>query len=208
MSEENNTTENHNTEGGEQKKRCHRKTSHKVMVATALAAVVGAAAFAGAAQSSGWGDGYGCGKYDGRHGHMMKMFQEFDADGDGKVTKSELDTARMSRFSDADSDGSSSLNLDEFQGLWQNFMRSRMVDKFQMLDDDGDGQVSEREFSKPFNMALRYMDRNDDGAISMKEIKRKRYWGYDDDDDDRYERNDDDDDDDRYERDDDDRKKD
>lgn len=191
MADENNTTETpeNETAAANTGKRCKRKTSHKVLMGTALAAIVGAAAFAGAAHSSGWGDdddcGHGYGHGGHKRGHMMTMFQEFDADDDGRVTKGEMDDARKSRFAKADDDGSASLSLDEFQDMWLEFMRPRMVDKFQMLDDDGDGQISEKEFAQPFQMALRHMDRNDDGAISMKEMKRKRHWYDNDDDDDR-----------------------
>lgn len=190
MADENKTPENTNTpESNAKGKRCKRKTSHKVVIAAGLVAVVGAAAIAGAAHSSGWG-GHGYGYGHSKNGQMMKMFQEFDANDDGKVTKGELDSGRMSHFSNADADGNAALSINEFQGMWMQFMRPHMVDKFQMLDDDGDGEVTEREFQKPFNMIMRHMDRNDDGAISMKEIKRKHRWH---DDDDRYERDDDDD---------------
>lgn len=198
MADENNTTETPETETPEAEingKRCNRKTCHKVMLGVGAAALVGVAAYAGAAHSSGWGHGYG---HDGgKRGHMMAMFQEFDADDDGRVTQSEMDAARAMRFSNADDDNSTSISIDEFQNMWMDFMRPRMVDKFQMLDDDGNGEISEDEFAAPFRMALRHMDRNDDGAISMKEMKRKRHWHDDDDDDDDYDRDDNDRDDDR-----------
>ncbi len=204
MADENNTELNTENTPAE-KKRCNRKTSHKIMLAGGLAVVVGIAAFAGAAHSSGWGEhGYGEHGYGGhgRQGHMMQMFDTFDADGDRRLTRAEMHDARTARFNGADSNNDKALSLEEFQGLWLEFLRPRMVDKFQMLDENGDAKVTEKEFARPFDMALRYMDRNDDGVLEMREMKHKRHWYHDDDDyyddDDRYERRYGDDDD-RYE---------
>ncbi|HCI09097.1 MAG TPA: hypothetical protein DE314_17350, partial [Sulfitobacter sp.] len=50
--------------------------------------------------------------------------------------------AKLKEF-DADKDGN--LNLEEFEALHKSAMQSRMVDRFQHLDANGDGQVSSGE---------------------------------------------------------------
>ena len=50
---------------------------------------------------------------------------------------------RLAEF-DADNDGS--LTLEEYQALWLDAMRERMVDRFQAHDDDGDAIVTVEEF--------------------------------------------------------------
>ena len=50
--------------------------------------------------------------------------------------------AKLKEFDD-DKDGS--LNLEEFEALHKSAMQSRMVDRFQHLDANGDGQVSSEE---------------------------------------------------------------
>lgn len=199
MADKHDTPENpeHGATGVNDGKRRTHKTSHKVMVVAGLAAIIGTAAYIGSAQSSGWGsygyghgDGYGYGH--GGYGYMQQMFEEFDSDGDGKLTTAEVTAARISRFNGADNNKDSSLSIEEFQGLWLDHMRPRMVDKFQMLDEDGDGRVTGEEFSQPFAMMMRHMDHNNDGALEMREMqKMHRGWGDHEDDDDRYERDDD-----------------
>jgi len=163
-----------------------RSKGHKVMIVAGVSALIGIAALAGVAESSGWGEHGSWNQMHNFHGShsshggqagMMNMFEEFDADSDGKLTGAELDAARTSRFDDADGNNDAALDLSEFEGLWVNLMRSHMVDKFQMLDDDGDGRVTGQEFARPFGMAMQYMDRNDDGTLEMREMKRThRNW--------------------------------
>ena len=62
---------------------------------------------------------------------------------------SEIDEARagsMARF-DINQDGK--LSLKEYEALWLEKMRARMVDGFQRLDQDGDATVTAEEFAMP-----------------------------------------------------------
>ncbi|PHQ85135.1 MAG: hypothetical protein COB65_03915 [Thalassobium sp.] len=54
----------------------------------------------------------------------------------------------QSMRSDADSDGDGQLNLQEFETMHTRVMRETMVDRFQLLDADGDGVISEDELAK------------------------------------------------------------
>ncbi len=182
MADKYDTTENseHGAMDSKDSDRCKHKTSRKVMIVAGLAAIIGTAAFIGAAQSSGWGDhGYGQGHGHGGYSHMQQMFEEFDSDGDGKLTTAEINAARMSRFNGADDNKDAVLSLDEFQDLWVEHMRPRMVDRFQMMDDDGDARVTEEEFAMPFRMIMRHMDRNDDGVFELNEMRGMRRGGGD-----------------------------
>ena len=149
-----------------------------------VAAVVGVAA-AGTtyADGRGWG-----GPGFGSHGHGRGMgpamlFERFDADGDGKITRAEADATIDGKLQAFDADASGSLSMDEFQGLWVEQTREMMVRGFQRLDRDGDGQVSREEIDRPVTMAFSWMDRNEDGAIAMDEMRRKGRRYRDDDDD-------------------------
>ena len=64
-------------------------------------------------------------------------------------------------------------------------MRARMVDRFQSLDEDGDGAVTLEEFQAPFAGAVAFMDRNEDGALGADDMGRHGRGWYDDDDKDR-----------------------
>ena len=68
---------------------------------------------------------------------MMGMMQQKAGMGGG------MDLGAKLKEFDADKDGN--LNLEEFEALHKSAMQSRMVDRFQHLDANGDGQVSSGE---------------------------------------------------------------
>jgi Ca2+-binding EF-hand superfamily protein len=167
------------------------KTRTKVAIAASAAIMLAGIGVTGVslADSGGWHGsgghykagysdserGYGHGKHQGRHSggrHMFKMFETFDTNGDGSLTQAEIDEARAAQLAKFDRDGSGGLSLAEYEALWLEAMRSRMVDRFQDFDDDGDGIVTKDEYSKPFARMVRFADMNDDGAISKDDMMR------------------------------------
>lgn len=83
-----------------------------------------------------------------------------DADGDGSVTPEELTTRLQTLLSDYDADGNGSLSLDEFAALHAALIRETVVDRFQFLDDDGDGAVTQAEIAKPARLMERMQARH------------------------------------------------
>ena len=78
--------------------------------------------------------------------------------------------ARLQAF---DSDGNGTLSLDEYQALWLDAMRERMVDRFQAHDDDGDGEVTVEEFGEERARLVERMDRDGDGALGPGDLTRR-----------------------------------
>ena len=114
---------------------------------------------------------------------MMHMFDTFDADGDGTLSQAEIDQARAQRLAAFDADGDGKLSLKEYEALWTDAMRERIVDRFQAHDDDGDGFVTAAEFGQPYDRMVARMDRNGDGVLSREDMgPRGRYRDDDDDD--------------------------
>jgi len=113
--------------------------------------------------------------------HMFRMLESFDANDDGKLSQEEIDTARGERFTKFDGDSDQALTLGEYQDLWLEAMRERMVDRFQQLDADGDGRVTTEEFQRPFAKTVRRMDRNDDGVVDREDFQRRHHRDNDDD---------------------------
>jgi Ca2+-binding EF-hand superfamily protein len=100
------------------------------------------------------------------------LFETYDADGDGRITQAEIDQVRQGQLQKFDANGDGSLSLEEYQALWLDAMRERMVDRFQAHDDDGDGQVTVVEFNESFDGLITRLDRNDDGAVTQDELRR------------------------------------
>ena len=168
------------------------KTITKIAIAGAALLTLGATA--GFVQADGgWrsGDcGYrGAGHFErmggfGHHGgHGMRMLERFDANGDGSLTQDEVDTVLAGLLTDFDASGDQALTLEEFQALWLEQARERMVDHFQTLDADGDGQVTAAELDRPFGDIVSRMDRNGDGQLNQDDRPRRGYWSDDDEDD-------------------------
>ncbi|HEY9550309.1 MAG TPA: hypothetical protein VIR45_12480 [Kiloniellaceae bacterium] len=112
-----------------------------------------------------------------KHGggrHMARMLDNFDANGDGKLSQAEIDQTRGERLSSFDADKDQSLTLGEYEQLWLDAMRERMVDRFQDLDADGDAKVTAEEFQRPFAKVVRHMDRNEDGVVDRGDFERRR----------------------------------
>lgn len=116
--------------------------------------------------------GHGKGRHHWRH--FESMLETYDSNEDGKLTQAEIDAVRAERLAKFDSDGDGQLNLQEYEALWLDAMRERMVDRFQRHDDDGDGQVTVEEFGERFSRMVARQDRNGDGAISREDFRRFR----------------------------------
>ena len=97
---------------------------------------------------------------------------EADTDGDGTLTRAEIDASRTAQVGNVDTDGNGALTIEECETLHNDFMRERMVDAFQALDADGDGEISTEELDTRVDRLVDRMARNDDGAISPEDRRR------------------------------------
>jgi Ca2+-binding EF-hand superfamily protein len=109
----------------------------------------------------------------------MGLMDSFDTNKDGKLTQAEIDAARDQRRTQFDRDGNGALSLEEYQALWADAMRPRMVRQFQAHDADGNGSITAEEFRARYADVVRNLDRNNDGELTADELRRR--GGRDDD---------------------------
>jgi Ca2+-binding EF-hand superfamily protein len=153
----------------------------RLLLTTGVLALA-AATFAGASLAGGsWSRHHG-GGHGGPGGWSggapgERLFEAFDVNQDGTLTQAEVDQARQAQLAEFDADGNGSLDLEEYQALWLDAMRERMVDQFQAHDDDGDGAVTVEEFTERFDRMVRRLDRNGDGVIDENDRRRPRRDG-------------------------------
>ena len=105
--------------------------------------------------------GMGQGMMGGGASLMGVGLERFDADGDGTVTPEEAHEGLQALLAEYDADGDETLSLAEFETLHGALIRETMVDRFQFLDDDGDGAVSVAEIVKPADMMERMQTMRD-----------------------------------------------
>lgn len=74
-----------------------------------------------------------------------------DANGDGTVSREETQEHFRSMLAVADKDSNGSISIEEFEAFHSMMMQGRMVDRFQHLDSDGNGEITESEMTAPAN---------------------------------------------------------
>lgn len=76
----------------------------------------------------------------------------FDANADGKVTRTEFDAAQKARFNQIDANKDGTATPEEFKAFHEaqatKIKAERSQERFTALDADGNGQISASEFSK------------------------------------------------------------
>jgi Ca2+-binding EF-hand superfamily protein len=152
-------------------------TTKTRLLLTTGAIALGAAAFAGASLADGgWGrhhGGHGGPGGWGRGAPGAGLFEAFDANQDGTLTQAEVDQARQAKLGEFDANSDGSLNLEEYQTLWLDAMRERMVDQFQAHDDDGDGMVTAEEFGERYSGIIGRLDDDGDGEVTEDELRER-----------------------------------
>lgn len=103
-----------------------------------------------------------------------EMFDEIDRDGDGIITRREMDEHRRARFQEADTDGDGRLSRDEMIAAREARMEARMDRRMRLLDANDDGHLSFDEMPGPGGRMMRWADLNDDGAIDREEMQAMR----------------------------------
>ena len=103
------------------------------------------------------------------------MFEAFDLNADGQVTREEVDQFRADRFAEIDTNGDGTVSEDEFVAHAQARAAERAVERFNALDADGDGILNADVLaSMPRGDMFSRLDQNDDGVITEDELSSRR----------------------------------
>lgn len=134
----------------------------KFMTAIVAAAAVTAG---GAALAQGFG----------HHGPRMS-FEEIDADGNGEVTKAEIEAMKDAHFAKADTDGDGKLTLEEMQARAREHANERAAQMLERFDTDKDGALTKEEMPQPRRAGKMFdrMDADGSGGISKAEFENAR----------------------------------
>jgi len=120
------------------------------------------------------------------HRGPMEMFQQMDANSDGKVTVDEMKAARAAHFAETDTNGDGFLTTDEMQAGMLAKMQERMSQRTDRMmehaDADGDGKISadEAQAMPRLDKMMARLDKDGDGAISTEEMSmmKRGGWGH------------------------------
>ncbi|SCZ68986.1 EF hand [Epibacterium ulvae] len=109
-------------------------------------------------------------------GHQRLGFEQIDTDGNGELSRAELDAVKAARFSATDSNGDGQLSLEEISAKGSERAAKRAEKMMKRLDSNEDGQLSQDELSATGREGRMFarLDADKSGAISKQEFEEAR----------------------------------
>lgn len=141
----------------------------------ALAATIAAGGAAFAAQA-----GRDHAEDDGHRGGRMhhgpgQLFEKADTDGNGTITRAELDAAQAAHLKDIDRDGNGAVTVEEMDAQHREERLARMSEHLKRLDADKNGVVTTAEFAAGHRKHVEKLDANGDGQITREELAERKH---------------------------------
>ena len=120
------------------------------------------------------GDGHRGMGHHGPRGDMTAMIAEIDTNGDGNISKEEVDAHRAAKFAEVDTDGDGALTQAELDAHHEAERARRMAERkakmFAKLDTDGNGTISAEEFNSREHPGFDKADADGDGVVTKEEM--------------------------------------
>ena len=107
-------------------------------------------------------------------GGLLHAFERIDADADGVVTRAEFDAELAARQAGLDGNNDRAVTFEEARAFRAAQREVRARERFARLDRDGNGVVTTNEISANKLRLFTFLDRNEDGAVEINELPRRR----------------------------------
>lgn len=98
------------------------------------------------------------------------LLLRYDADGDGRITRRELEAGLRQDFRKADTNHDGRLDVDEVRAENQRRIHLDQSDAIPLIDWDHDGYVDFEEFAAPIRSLFEQYDVDDDGVVTLDEM--------------------------------------
>lgn len=104
------------------------------------------------------------------------LFEQFDLDGDGALTRDEIAMGAGARFNETDTNGDGLVSAEELAAEVEKRSAERIAKRIERNDADGDGMLSLDEMQARFpaerlDRLFERADADQDGALTMAEIE-------------------------------------
>jgi len=113
----------------------------------------------------------------GASGYATRFMQLFDTDGDGKVSADEIAADQARLFRALDIDGNGTLSVEEVRRRGYILQVWRVTTMFDLMDVNGDRQLTVEEITAPMKRWFARYDANSDGAMEATEVPERRRPG-------------------------------
>lgn len=100
----------------------------------------------------------------------QEVWQQYDLNGDGRITRGEFMAVRATCFARYDANGDGLLTRAEVKRRLPARLAERIDAEFSRLDLDGDGQISREEFDRENDHLFQQLDTNGDGVLAGTEL--------------------------------------
>ncbi len=109
-----------------------------------------------------------------RSRHGGRQLELLDTDGSGSASREEISGELGRLLGAADVDGNGQLSPDEFRRRGSFFIRLGTTTFFDLIDTNGDQQISDEELNQPMERWFARRDENSDGNIDAEEFNQER----------------------------------
>jgi len=153
-------------------------TIRKLTVTTAIATFLAASFAAGFALAADetpapagqTGQAAQTGNQTARPSPADRLFQRYDTDKNGEISRQEVDAARAARIKAMDSNGDGRVSREERRAYMQHQMEERRAASFAALDTNHDGKIDLEEYQADAAKRFARLDRDGNGGLTQAEL--------------------------------------